>query len=265
MTWFACMDLEASQNEGNTDMKKTGKTLLVLLGFMLGILGCRKDEAAHETTIGELKIQAALKVISNWRFMEDYDKYRDTMSTLRDELIGLNDTVRRKKYINRFAEIVRAYPLDATDAGTRRQQLHAFCEMSRSAALRAARIDYVDREWDIKLRCLRRVKDELKKLDDYLEGNGQSSEFKGDRNGWVEYRKTVRYWYNYYDQSFSRNFGVTQTADFLTYERWLAIRSELEELLGHKVKVWKSVLEKWEKQQASRGHDVNPEDGIKEN
>ena len=265
MMWFACTDLEASKNEGTMDMKKTGKTLLVLLGFMLGILGCRKENAVHEVDNGEVMLQAFFKTVADWRFMEDYDKYNEAMSLLNDGLSSMGDPVRRKECVNRYAEIVLAYPLDATDAGTRRQQLHAFYEMSSSAALRASKIDYVDREWDIKLRCLRRVKDELKKLDDYLEGNGQSSEFKGDRNGWVEYRKTVRYWYNYYDQSFSRNFGVTQTADFLTYERWLAIRSELEELLGHKVKVWKSVLEKWEKQQASRGHDVHPEDGIKEN
>ena len=41
-------------------------------------------------------------------------------------------------------------------------------------------------------------------------------------------------------------------ADFLTYERWHSIHSQLEEMLGHKVKVWPCVLEKWEKERQKR-------------
>ena len=105
-------------------MKRTGRIILIVLScVLLGILGCRRERALQETSskavdTGELKIQEALNMVSDWRFVHgDFVRRRETMSTLREELYRLNDPARRKKYVKKLVEIVFAYPLDATDPG----------------------------------------------------------------------------------------------------------------------------------------------------
>ena len=54
-------------------MNTKGRILIVLSCALLGILGCRKECASQETPVkvvasGELKIQEALKRMSDWRF-----------------------------------------------------------------------------------------------------------------------------------------------------------------------------------------------------
>ena len=73
-------------------MKRKGRILLVLSCALLGILGCRKDRASQETSTKavvpeELKIQEALKRMSDWRFDHwDDARRKRTLSTFRDEL-----------------------------------------------------------------------------------------------------------------------------------------------------------------------------------
>ncbi len=108
-------------------MNTKGRTLLVLSCVLLGILGCRRESSLQKTSVkavdaGELKIQEALNMVSDWRFIHgDFVRRRKTMSTLREELYRLNDPVRRKNYVKKLVEIVFAYPLDATDPGKSRR------------------------------------------------------------------------------------------------------------------------------------------------
>ncbi len=50
----------------------------------------------------------------------------------------------------------------------------------------------------------------------------------------------------------SKCFRDWRTAEGLTYERWHYFHSQFEEILGYKVEVWRSVLEKWEKERQKR-------------
>ena len=246
-------------------MKRKGRILLVLSCALLGILGCRKDRASQETSTKavvpeELKIQEALKRMSDWRF-DHWDDVRRkrTLSTFRDELIRLNDPVRRKKYVKRLADIVFAYPLDATDLGpdgfchpldptapgTRKEQWFSFCEMSDWVALLANRGDDLDTYWDIVFRRIKRFQEELKNVEDYLDG--RTASLKGDRSEWMKYHERVKKVYENYCEKCAYYFQDTRTAYFLDFERWQAIRAQLEKLVGHEVKVWSSVLEYWKK------------------
>ena len=244
-------------------MKRT--ILLALLCVMFGILGCRKERASQETSakvvaLGELKIQEALKRMSDWRFAHwDDVRRKRTLSTFRDELIRLNDPVRRKKYVKRLADIVFAYPLDATDLGpevlyyplaptapgTRKEQWFAFCEMSDWVALLANRDDDLDTYWDIVFRRIKRFQEELKNVEDYLDG--KTASLKGDRSEWLKYHERVKKVCENYCEKCAYYFQDTRTAYFLDFERWQSIRAQLAKLVGHEVKVWSSVLEYWKK------------------
>ncbi len=232
---------------------------------VFGILGCRKERASQETSVkaadnGELKIQEALNMVSDWRFYHgNVDRNNAIMSILRDERNRLNDPVRRKKYVKHLADIVFAYPLDATDLGpeglsypldptapgTRKEQWLAFCEMSDWVALLANRGDDLDTYWDIVFRRIKRFQEELKNVEDYLDG--RTASLKGDRSEWMKYHERVKKVYENYCEKCAYYFQDTRTAYFLDFERWQAIRAQLEKLVGHEVKVWSSVLEYWKK------------------
>ena len=236
-------------------MGNTGKILSVISCVMIAVFGCRRENVAPPTSdkavdAGEIRLQEAFCAVSDWRIFRPrggLDRYRDATSVIRDELRRIGDPARRKKLINRYGEIVFSYPIDATDPSTRKEQLLAFREMSRSAAGRAQVFDEVETEWDIDLRCLKRMKDELKKLEAYLDGQGAPNEFEGDRKDWEAYHEYLKDLIASMDNALSRHFGVLRTAIFLDYEKWKAIREQLEELLGHKVEVWRPVLEHWER------------------
>jgi len=248
-------------------MKRRRRTILVMLScVLLGILGCRKERASQETSAkavdaGELKIQEALKRISDWHFYHgDTVKYNDTISMLDGALLRLKDPALRKKYVKQLAKIVFAYPLDATDPGSegfyypldpnasgpRREQWHAFWIASGSAAARAWVIRDIELKWDIDLRRLRRIQDEMRKVEAYLAGNGNSAAFKGDRNGWVKYHKLVQGYYNGFVKELSRFINNILMTHTLSYEKWSDIRSQLETIIGHEVEIRESILNLWE-------------------
>lgn len=251
-------------------MNRKGSILLALSCVLLGIHGCRKESASHETSAkavdaGELKIQEAFRRISDWRFRHgDHIVYNDTMSMLGDELTRLNDPARRRNYLKRFADIVFAYPLDATDPGpevfyhpldpnapgTRREQWSAFLTTSRSVAARAWVIRDIELAWDIELRRLKRIKEEMRNVEAYLAGNGDSAAFKGDRNGWVGYHKWVRGYYNSSVKELSRFINNILMTHTLSYEKWRDIHSRLEEIIGHEVKIKESIIKEWEEKLA---------------
>ena len=249
-------------------MNRKGSILLALSCVLLGILGCRKELASQETSAkpvdtGELKIQEAFRRISDWRFCHgDHIVYNDTMSMLGGELTRLNDPARRRNYLKRLADIVFAYPLDATDPGpevfyrpldpnapgTRREQWSAFLTTSESVAARAEILRDIELKWDIELRRLKRTQDEMRKVEAYLAGDGDSAAFKGDRNGWVGYHKWVRGYYNASVKELSRFINNIPNSYFLSYEKWRDIHSRLEEIVGHEVKIRPVILKLWEKE-----------------
>ncbi len=253
--------------EGKAKMKRTRRRLLLMFScVLLGILGCRKDRASQETSakavdVGERKIQEAFRRISDWHFYHgDIVRYNDTISTLDGALIRLKDPTLRKRYVKQLAKIVFTYPLDATDpghevfyypidpnaSGTRREQWHAFWIASGSAAARAWVIRDIELKWDIDLRRLRRIQDEMRKVEAYLAGNGNSAAFKGDRNGWVKYHKLVQGYYNGFVKELSRFINNILMTHTLSYEKWLVILSQLETIIGHEVEIKESILNLWE-------------------
>jgi len=250
-------------------MKRTGRIILIVLScVLLGILGCRRESASQETSskavdTGELKIQEALNMLSDWRFFHGgAARNNATMSKLRDELDRLKDPVRRKKYLNRLVDIVFAYPLNATEPdpdflcypidaagpGTRREQWRAFSEMSDMVSFLTDPYRDMECLCEIKLRRLKRLRDETRSVEAYLAGNGDSKAYKGERNGWVAYHKRVQGDYNSSANKLSRlvnNILVTHT---LSYEKWRDIHSRLEKIVGHEVEIRPSILKLWEEE-----------------
>ena len=248
------------------EMKKRRTMLLVLSCVLFGPLGCRKESALQETSVkavdtSELKIKEALDKISDWRFYHgDLVERKKNMSTLRDELIRLNDPVRRKKYVERLADIVFAYPLDATvpgpdgsyypidpvAPGTRREQWLAFSEMSDRVSFFTD--PYCDMEylWEVKLRRLKRIRDEMRSVEAYLAGNGDRKAYKGDRNDWVAYHKCVQGDYESFVNELSRLINNILMTHTLSYEKWSDIRLQLETIIGHEVEIKESILNLWE-------------------
>ena len=88
----------------------------------------------------------------------------------------------------------------------------------------------------------------------FLDGSEVKEHFKGDLKGWQEYHERVEGEYYRLDRGFSRNFGCFHTVNFLSYERWAEIRSQLEEMLGHEVNVWPAVIDHWKKM----GKSISP-------
>ena len=253
-------------------MKTAGTVILLISCASAAISGCRRESAPQRASggaasAGELKIQEALGAVSDWRFMlGDNAKSMAIWSTISSELFRMDDRAARRKYISRLAEIVFAYPLDATDPGsegfrypldatapgTRKEQWFAFCEMSYFASSKAYGFDEMDLCWEIRLRRLKRIKDEMRIVEAYLDGKGGKETFTGDRDSWLDYYRWVKGEYNNCDRVCSRSFGDLKTAYGLTYEKWSSIRSRLEEALGHKVNVWSSVLEHWERKRKKK-------------
>ena len=247
-------------------MNTKGRVLLVLSCVLFGILGCRKERASQETSVkavdtDERNIQESIRRISDWRFCHgDKIIYNNTMSMLCGALTRLNDSARRRNYINRLADTVFAYPLEATDPGpegfyypldpnapgTRREQWYAFWITSQSVSACAEVVRDVELEWEIDIRRLKRIQDEMRKVEAYLAGNGDSAAFKGDRNGWVEYHKLVQGYYNGFVKELSRFINNILMLHTLSYEKWSDIRSQLETIIGHEVEIKESILNLWE-------------------
>ena len=247
-------------------MKRKGRILLVLSCALLGILGCRKERTSQETSVkaadsGELKIQEALNMVSDWRFYHgNVDRNNATMSMLREELDRLNDPVRRKKYLKRLADIIFAYPLDATDPGpeglyypivstspgTRTEQWFAFCEMSDLISFLTDPHSDMEYLWEIKLRRLKRIQDEEGKAEAFLSGNGVREAHKEDHERWVTYHKRVQGVFNGFVEELSRFINNILMTHTLSYEKWSDIRSQLETIIGHEVEIKESILNLWE-------------------
>lgn len=247
-------------------MKKGRIILLVLSCISFGILGCRKEGASQETVIkavdpGELKIREALNMVSDCRFYHGgSDRNNATMTVLRDELNRLKDPARRKKYLKHLADIVFAYPLDATDPGpevlyypldptapgTRKEQWFAFSAMSDMISFLANPHSDMEYLWEVELRRLKRIRDEMRSVEAYLAGNDDMKAYKGDRNDWVEYRKHVKGSYDSFVEKLSRFINNILMTHTLSYEKWSDIRSQLEAIIGHEVEIKPAILKLWE-------------------
>ena len=101
-------------------------------------------------------------------------------------------------------------------------------------------------QWEVKLRRLKRIRDELRSVEAYLAGNGDSAAFKGDRNGWIKYHKLVQGYYNGFVKELSRFINNILMTHTLSYEKWSDIRSQLETIIGHEVEIKESILNLWE-------------------
>ena len=248
-------------------MKRKGRIILLVLSCTLfAIFGCRKEGASQETAVkavdhGELKIREALNMVSDWRFYHRESARNDvTMSVLRDELNRLKDPVRRKKYVKRLADIIFAYPLDATDPGpdglrypiaatgpgTRKEQWSAFCEMSDLMSFLTDPYSDMEYLWEIKLRRLKRIQDEVGKAEAFLSGHGVREAHKEDHDRWVTYHKRVQGVYNGFVEELSRLINNILMTHTLSYEKWSDIRSQLEAIIGHEVEIKPAILKLWE-------------------
>ena len=198
----------------------------------------------------EIQLQERLKHIKDWRSFLNASSGNTHISIhIKHGINQIKDPVRRMEYFNRFFETAFSFTVDATDPGTRTDQMFAFSELSETVADCAYARDDLDNYWETHLRRLRRIQREMRMVEEFFKGTGEQDTFRGTRDDWKDYRRYVRGEYARAARSLSGEFRTIHTADFLTYERWLSIRSQLEEILGHKVEVWDCVLKKWQEQQ----------------
>ena len=194
------------------------------------------------------EIEASLNLISNSQshFEILYVRHH-FLEKLSNRLLYAKGGSLYERYIDRYLDAAFEVPIDAADVGTRTRQFNSFCLITDSAVHCAEVCDDFNRFWDYSFRRLGRIQDEIRRVEAYCAGMGDPKTFTGDRDDWKDYRNRVKGEYARNINGLSRMFGSLQTADFLTYERWLITRTRLEEKLGHKVKVWDIVLEKWRK------------------
>ena len=233
-------------------------SLFVLAGVFATASGCRREierigDAKHEIDPQVKELEEAFKGIGTWQEYRDVcHKIRFFNCVLGQKINGVKDPATRMKHFKRLYDLAFSVPLDATDPATRSHQLTSFFVMTDDAQSCAQEYEDVDTEWSICLRRLKILKAELQKVEVFFEGKGYRDMFKGNRDDWKDYRERVNGVYRRYDRQVSHCFRDTRTADGLTYERWHYLHSQFEEILGHKVEVWSSVLEKWEKERKRR-------------
>ena len=217
-------------------MRFSKVTFFLLVGILAGASGCRKEHqyseaVTHTTDAPYGKSKSSIKVSASPVSPEEHD------------------VLRRMECFNRFFEIAFSYPIDAADPGTRSDQLFAFYEVSRMVAGSAeARYDE-DNLWEVNLRRLKRLQQEMLRVQAFFDGKDKQGTFKGKPDEWKDYRDYVKRKYDGLDDSLSHTFGTSQTADFLSYERWLSIWIQLEKTLCHEVVVWDVVIRDWKEKQ----------------
>ena len=233
-------------------------SLLVAASVFATLTGCRKENARVDDAKQEIDpqikdLEETFKRIGSWQdYREVSHKIRFLGGILERKINDVKDPATRMKYFTRLYDLAFSVPLDATDPATRSYQLTSFFVMTDNVRGCAQGNDDVDSEWSISLRRLKILKAELQKVEAFFEGKGYSDTFKGNRDDWQDYREEVNGVYERYDRQVSKYFRDTRTAEGLTYERWHYFHYQFEEILGHKVEVWHSVLEKWEKERQKR-------------
>lgn len=233
-------------------------SLFVAVSVSATLTGCRKESALVDDAKREIDpqikdLEETFKRIGSWQdYREVSHKIRFFGGILDRKINDVKDPATRMKYFTRLYDLAFSVPLDATDPATRSYQLTSFYVMTDNVRGCAQGNDDVDSEWSISLRRLKILKAELQKVETFFEGKGYSDTFKGNRDDWQDYRERVNGVYERYDRQVSKYFRDTRTAEGLTYERWHYFHSQFEEILGHKVEVWHSVLEKWEKERQKR-------------
>ena len=233
-------------------------SLFVVVSVSATLTGCRKESAPVDDAKQEIDpqikdLEDTFKGIGSWQdYREVSHKIRFFGGILERKINDVKDPATRMKYFTRLYDLAFSVPLDATDPATRSYQLTSFFVMTDDVHGCAQGNDDVDSEWSICLRRLKILKAELQKVEAFFEGKGYSDTFKGNRDEWQDYREKVNDVYESYDRQVSKCFRDTRTAEGLTYERWHYFHSQFEEILGHKVEVWHSVLEKWEKEKQKR-------------
>ena len=251
------------------------KTLAVVLtGTLAGNIGCRKESAPVDASVSsddaparspdapdpcrdapapdvspqERLVREKLGKTSNWRaYLEAASGNTQIACQIAQDINRIGDPDRRMNCFRLFFETAFSFPVDATDPETRSDQFFAFSEYSESVATCAYHRYDLDNFWETYLRRLRRIKAESQRLREFFSGKGGTDTFKGSRDSWRDYQSYVDGEYGRSKRTASQ-FGTVQTADFLTFERWLSIRAQLEDILEREVRVWDIVLEKWKKQ-----------------
>lgn len=242
---------------------KTGSfavLLFVLAGAFIALPGCRKENLPKESNFAKQELdpqikdlEETFKSIGTWQaFLDEANRRPFFGSFLHRKINDVKDPAIRMKYFKRLYDLAFSVPLDATDPAPRHYQLKSLWRLTNDAKGCASVADDVENQWGIILRRLKIFKEEMHKVEAFFEGRGGLETFKGNRDSWQEYRTYIGDLYKYDDRLVSKYFRDTRTAEGLTYERWHYFHSQFEEILGHKVEVWRSVLEKWEKERQKR-------------
>ncbi|MBQ4198953.1 MAG: hypothetical protein II649_03625 [Kiritimatiellae bacterium] len=210
-----------------------------------------KFEQVSDPQIAELK--EAFKRFATWqKYMDAFHQVRFWGDHIGTKINRIKDPVVRMEYFRKFSDLAFSVQIDASDSTTRSYQLKSFNIMTDEAKTCASVYNDVNSQWDITFRRLKTFKKEMQAVETFFEGKGGLETFKGERDEWQDYRRKVKGAYKNEDKIVSHYFRDTRTADGLTYERWHYLHSQFEEILGHKVEVWSSVLEKWEKERKRR-------------
>ena len=195
-------------------MKFDKVAFFLLMGILAGASSCHKNHqntekssikvSASPVSPEEHDVQNNLKKIADWRsYLEASKGNTHIASRISRGINFISDPVRRMECFNRFFEIAFSYPIDAADPGTRSDQLFAFYEVSRMVAGSAeARYDE-DNLWEVNLRRLKRLQQEMLRVQAFFDGKDKQGTFKGKPDEWKDYRDYVKRKYDGLDDSLS--------------------------------------------------------------
>ena len=227
------------------------KTAIILsIAGLACMAGCRREDNPTKTALSddaknEIEIENNMKGFSTWQsYLETHNRHLTVQTKW--GIDAIKDPNRRQAFYNRLYEIPFGFRIDAKDEQTRNNQFFAFVELSYFVVNCASWRDDVENYWRLSIRRFKVIRDERQRIKAFLEGKSGEDTYSGDRGSWKDYRGMVGWAYKDADKRMTP-FGSGWSALFLPWQRWFEIRDELEELLGHKVRVWKTTLETVEK------------------
>ena len=231
----------------------------MLAGLMVGLVGCRQEAdtkiiAKSTTDNKDREIQEALNLVTNWQSHFDlfYVKRSPFVLKLSNKIAFETDDDRYRIYIRQFIDAAFGISTDAEESGARLQQLNSFCKMTEAVVNCAGNHHDWNTYWTIALRRLKRIQDEMQELKirfpDY-EPQSDDVPVLG-RGGWDNCLKLTKQEYGMAVSGLSKAINNILMTHVLSYDEWTDIRSRLEEIIGHEVKIKESIIKEWEEKLA---------------
>ena len=231
-------------------------TLTFIFTAILAVTsGCgRENEAAvvkqNTKSRDELAIQNALESLSDWRehFGLLYVRH-GFLSELHNKILYSEARTLYAKYIGSYLNVAFGIPLDATEVGTRTRQFDSFATITDAAISCLEEHDDFSQYWKYALRRLEVIGSELKKIEEYVKGNGGEQNFSGTPKDWTEYYDRVRRDYGYSKKSLISLVNNFLMVHVLPFEEWFTYLLRLEAIVGEEIPIKPEPYRLWKEKQ----------------